>query len=214
MKKLITILLLAFSNCSFGQVSSSSQTFEYINNELIVYHSIQFNFGAGESCPEYISYQFSESNNDISLNITYNIIGTWQSFFCERKDTFTLQVPEGVYDLTVCVDIINTDINTQLIDTTNFSCDFYSNNILGTEELSFLERSISIFPNPVSTNLAITAENNVSIESVKLFDLQGRELRFINADFNSINLSELPTGNYFIEIATNKGVLRKKLMVE
>ena len=214
MKKLITLLLLVISNCSYGQVSSSSQTFEYINNELIVYHSIQFNFGAGESCPEYISYQFSESNNDISLNITYNIIGTWQSFFCERKDTFILQVPEGVYDLTVCVDIINTDINTQLIDTTNFSCDFYSNNILGTEELSFLENSISIFPNPVSTTLSITSKNGVSIKRIKLYDLQGREIMLNTTNFNKIDVSNLPTGNYFLEIETDKGVLRKNLMIE
>ncbi len=179
MKKLITILLLVVSNCGFGQFSfvEANHTTS-INSDTLIICLTSYYYNS--SCTTPINYSFTVNSTIINLNVEYFVPTVSQALDCSTTDTFKVQLPSGEYDLTVCIDLIGYVSQTQIDTVFNIDCDTTSNIVLGTEELSFLERSISIFPNPVSTNLAITTENNVSIENVILFDLQGRELQFIN----------------------------------
>ncbi len=148
------------------------------------------------------------------MNVEYFVPTIVQSLDCSTTDTFKVQLPSGEYDLTVCIDLIGYVSQTQIDTVFNVDCDTTSNIILDTEELSFLENSISIFPNPVSSTLAITTKNEVLIEGIKLYDLQGREIVLNTKNFHQIDVSNLPTGNYFLEIETDKGIIREKLMIE
>jgi hypothetical protein len=217
MKSFLLLFFTVFTFVTFSQeksfVVNSTQTFEYVNNELFVDHSILFHLGSGNICPEYSYYSFDENSNDVNLNVAYSLIGNWPTNFCERLDTFVLQLPEGIFDVTVCVDIINTDINTQEPDTTNYSCDYYPSYLLDVNEVSNLEKSISIYPNPASTYFTILPNSNLEIIEVSLFDYFGRHIQRNIVDFTEIDVSILALGSYFLEIRTNKGLIVKKVMV-
>ncbi len=71
----------------------------------------------------------------------------------------------------------------------------------------------SIYPNPVKDEVTITVNNLYRVESISVMDLTGRILKNISASNSTqINLSDLKSGYYIININTSEGVLSSKLM--
>jgi len=74
--------------------------------------------------------------------------------------------------------------------------------------------SINLFPNP-SQNF-LTLITNEPLKSVHIFNLLGEQELFEQLTTNnqqlSINVSTLKAGVYFVEVETEKGVVRKKLL--
>lgn len=52
----------------------------------------------------------------------------------------------------------------------------------------------------------------MDINTVSLLDINGRILKTLNKNFESINVSDLQSGTYFIKIETNEGNLTKKIL--
>lgn len=82
------------------------------------------------------------------------------------------------------------------------------------EQLSITDNSwtnnLQIYPNPASDKIFIKAEK---LNSIELFDLQGRKLNLkLNSD-NSINVSSLPKGVYMIKLNQNGKSVSKKIVV-
>lgn len=79
---------------------------------------------------------------------------------------------------------------------------------------NFEDRNVAVYPNPVQNKLQISAKDN--IQSVQLFDLQGRLIR--TATTNNINvtfdMSGHASGIYFVKIHTGKGVKTEKIIKE
>ncbi|MGB2116067.1 MAG: LamG-like jellyroll fold domain-containing protein [Flavobacteriaceae bacterium] len=93
-----------------------------------------------------------------------------------------------------------------------FTTDYY----LSKEELDFVT-GLSIYPNPVIDNCNIKASSNL-IDSVSIFNLQGQEIKRINNNQPkanmTLNLSDLTSGNYFVNITgsgitTTRKILKK-----
>ncbi len=74
--------------------------------------------------------------------------------------------------------------------------------------------STIIYPNPVSNYINIKSEN--TIIKVTIFDIVGSEI--LNKNFNNnhvlISTENIPSGVYFIQIKTNKGIINKKIVKE
>lgn len=64
--------------------------------------------------------------------------------------------------------------------------------------------TVSIYPNPVSTSLTIEADN-ISIKSVSVFSTSGRQVYNMRYTGETIDVSFLPSGLYFIECITSEG---------
>lgn len=77
-----------------------------------------------------------------------------------------------------------------------------------------VDASISIYPNPVKDIITIRSVSQV--QSVQLYDVQGRLLQTMMIDANEyqFNLSERANGVYFVKIATNSGVKIEKIIKE
>lgn len=74
--------------------------------------------------------------------------------------------------------------------------------------------NLSLYPNPTKDILTIQNQNDLVIESVSLYDTLGRKVMDgINAT-ESIDVSNLTTGIYFIHIATDSGIVTKKVIKE
>jgi len=76
----------------------------------------------------------------------------------------------------------------------------------------FLEKSISIYPNPVNKVLHIDSAN-AGIHHLEVFDLQGRlVIEASEVQGHQIDVSALPQGIYILKLETKKGLITKKLV--
>ena len=80
---------------------------------------------------------------------------------------------------------------------------FYSNQLLATAENS--KQKTSVYPNPASDELFVKNENNIELSAIKITDLTGKIVLNQNAALNSINISNLSKGMYFVTIETQTG---------
>ncbi|PIV17507.1 MAG: hypothetical protein COS42_04430 [Flavobacteriales bacterium CG03_land_8_20_14_0_80_35_15] len=87
----------------------------------------------------------------------------------------------------------------------------YTGNVLSINEFTN-SNTIALWPNPTKAILNINSLFNDTISIVKIYDLQGKlVMEFSN---NSINVSALSNGLYFVKIVTDKGEQTKKFLKE
>lgn len=85
-----------------------------------------------------------------------------------------------------------------------------TNVILGIENNLIENQEFSIYPNPTSDKIFIDMKDYIGEIHLKIIDMNGNVL--IKQTNNSeINVSELMSGIYFLEISTKSKVLRKKV---
>lgn len=83
-------------------------------------------------------------------------------------------------------------------------------NPLGTDD--FLSESVSVYPNPASERVFVRTAADSHLGQLLLYDLLGQLLHTTKE--NSISVSGLPQGVYFLQIKTDKGNVTKKILVE
>jgi len=133
----------------------------------------------------------------------YNLIGTNLNYVC---------CDEGeIDDVKTCMQ--NLAANNSLTDGWQFSnltitsdCEPYG---LGTEDLS-PQAKIALYPNPVKEVLYFSASGKVA--KAEIYDLNGRLIKTAAVSNNSVNVSSLSKGVYFIILHTDKGTVKEKFM--
>lgn len=83
-------------------------------------------------------------------------------------------------------------------------------NLLSTTTTSNSKFTLS--PNPVENLLNISTPNNLEIYEIKIFTIDGKQIQVNYNNFEQLDLSNLVTGIYTIEITTNSGKYFKKLI--
>ena len=86
----------------------------------------------------------------------------------------------------------------------------YINPNLGISDLSYLEESISLFPNPTSGQIQLNISNDIEVIKVKLYNVLGQQIAL--AANNTIEMSFLPSGLYYLQIDTNLGTTTKTVI--
>ncbi|GEP51044.1 T9SS C-terminal target domain-containing protein [Flavobacterium noncentrifugens] len=89
-------------------------------------------------------------------------------------------------------------------------------NVLGTQDFSLADQT-NVYPNPSDGNFNIENSKLLRIETVSLYDIQARLIREIKVNTTEatipIAMPELPSGVYFIEIATAGDRSVKKIKI-
>lgn len=75
----------------------------------------------------------------------------------------------------------------------------------------FFADNFNMYPNPVNDILNITSKNNVAINSITITDLAGRVVKSLG-NVSNINVSELASGTYLIDITTDNGKASSKFI--
>ena len=75
----------------------------------------------------------------------------------------------------------------------------------------FDNNSISIFPNPVSTNLKIAKPFAEEITSIEICSVNGNVVLLDKSGKTSIDVSNLPNGTYFITVITSQKKMYRKI---
>ncbi|HUH25191.1 MAG TPA: T9SS type A sorting domain-containing protein [Flavobacterium sp.] len=80
---------------------------------------------------------------------------------------------------------------------------------------SFLSEQFTIFPNPASNLVNITNTSNLGVEEVSIYDVSGKLLKtqkVVSTEDIELNIEELATGTYMLQIQTNQGTAVKKII--
>lgn len=72
----------------------------------------------------------------------------------------------------------------------------------------------SLYPNPTTNLLNLEVKNGIEINGISIYNMLGQLVLNSNADLKIIDVSSLNTGNYFIKIATDKGITTSKFVKE
>ena len=83
--------------------------------------------------------------------------------------------------------------------------------LTATQETTFKKNNFKIFPNP--TKKTITIESTSKIEAVSIFNQTGQKNIEIASPQNKIDVSTLQPGLYYIEVKTEFGIVREKLII-
>ena len=89
--------------------------------------------------------------------------------------------------------------------------------LLSINELNIQESSFTIAPNPANKFIKISNIENINISEISIIDFNGRVVinQKINGNSNlEINISELASGIYLLNINSNKGIITKKIIKE
>jgi hypothetical protein len=86
--------------------------------------------------------------------------------------------------------------------------------ILGVNN-NVLEQTLSVYPNPATDFVTISNSADVSINSIEIYDMNGRlvnQLKVGSTSDQTINVSELSTGMYLINITSDQATVVKRLI--
>jgi hypothetical protein len=210
MKKIYFVVLL-----SLFSLIINSQTIENLNISGSLAEFIEVDLTVIEGYEiGYLSHSHTTVNYEINLSVCYWF--TIASVVSNINNVFSIPIEPGSNDYILNVEIYNS--------TSQELCDFYS--LTDTASIEFttpLSQSVSfsdteyellIYPNPAKEILFFEVNNDIQILSISLFNMLGSKILEINNPVNELNLNEINTGVYFINIETNKGKLIKRFLKE
>lgn len=90
---------------------------------------------------------------------------------------------------------------------------FSASSPLGVND--FISDKFTVFPNPTKDILNISSEENLLFSNITINDLNGREIKSIGVNSLSntqLNIADLASGMYLINIATDQGKAVKKII--
>jgi hypothetical protein len=87
-----------------------------------------------------------------------------------------------------------------------------NNFIIGMKEQQLDNSSVQFYPNPVSSELVMIANQTFLKQDVVIYAVTGQELK--RSIVGKIDCSDLAKGIYIAELNTEKGVIRKKIIKE
>lgn len=80
---------------------------------------------------------------------------------------------------------------------------------------NFHEKSrLLLHPNPAKNEVLITGDNNMFINEIIFYNSVGQKVLSVNQFENKIDISELKSGIYFINIVTRQSLISQKLIVK
>ena len=96
----------------------------------------------------------------------------------------------------------------------------FVDNLVITQTLSaneYVADKFSTYPNPVKNIISISNSENINVKSISISDLNGRVVKteiFSNVSDININVSELSSGMYLLNINSGQGIVTKKIVKE
>jgi len=86
----------------------------------------------------------------------------------------------------------------------------FSNDVLSIVNNNISE-SLKLFPNPAANKINLTIANNISVDSIYIYDVFGRSIE-VSINNNSLDISFLTSGVYTLSIETTLGRINKKFI--
>jgi len=124
---------------------------------------------------------YVQANTDTWLEYTYNIPASYNS--------------QAVY---IGIQCVSNDAFVFMVD------DFKVTTTGTASTEDFFKENFSLFPNPTTEIINITSEKGMDIKEIKIIDFTGRIAKSVS-NVTMINVADLASGTYFIDIKTLEG---------
>ncbi len=215
MKKNFTLFLFFIYCITYSQYIMNLEASQNGADQIKVHLKVYF----PTSTSAYLSYNTEINQNIITLNV------------CYYKSQFGGDTAVAIYDNDFFIDIPNNSnyvlkvnqytswneitCNYNVLEDTatiNFTTPIQGVISLKTSDLLTLDEKIKLFPNPAKNIVNIKLIS--SFNKIKIFDSSGKLILNIQNSENKIDVSKLTSGIYFIELLNDKGVQRKKLIIQ
>ena len=82
---------------------------------------------------------------------------------------------------------------------------------VGLEDFANIANAVSIHPNPVSNLLTINTDN-LNTTAVSIISLSGQTLKTVTTTTKTVDVSDLASGIYFLQIHTDQGMVSKRFV--
>jgi GH25 family lysozyme M1 (1,4-beta-N-acetylmuramidase) len=176
-------------NVSADQNYSGSQTVDDLPNIDLDY---------------YLSIDCNLSSDDILLGTDNSTIGIDDTSDTESK---TLTIPSNTANGTYYI-IFSAD-NENEVNESNENNNIACIQIIVSDALSLInyefQKTLTIYPNPASDIINIKSENNLILNKLILYDLNGRKIKEKQGtNLNKIKISELTSGIYLLKVVSNE----------
>lgn len=153
----------------------------------------------------YSTYNIYKQTNGGTYELLVSLASTNTSYNDTQADVLT-----NFYKYYVSIDVANCgsnpgsslNSNREVVDPSNLS----------TNDWEELERQISLFPNPASTTVTFDIPDNVLLKEVRILNNLGQLIS--KYDTSTIDVENLATGMYYLQIETNMGTSNKSLIKE
>ena len=83
---------------------------------------------------------------------------------------------------------------------------------LGTNDLVAESKKVSLYPNPAKST--VNFKNADKIKSIDIYESTGRKFKTVKLESESINVSDLKSGSYYLEITLNDGTLSFEKLIK
>ena len=174
----------------------------------------------GRGYPIYTT-EWSQTQNELSLDI-FQISSDPSVYFFNMPLPF--QLHSGSWDSTIVLDpkfsgeqfniTLSRNIDSIIFDPEQWITAEHQL-ITSTNELSILESSLKIYPNPTNGLISIGVARNFNIEQIRIVDSNGALVkRFFQPSPTNISVEEITAGVYIIEILSDQQTIRKKLIIQ
>jgi hypothetical protein len=133
--------------------------------------------------------------------------GISSTTFAPKSFTYT-PTTAGVYYFSFLNNSpINANVQALIVDT------FAVSQVLSTSE--FLDSKFSVSPNPANDFISVTNSDNILVSGISITDLNGRVVKqnsYTNVSDIQVNVSDLASGMYMMNITSDKGSVTKKIV--
>jgi len=115
----------------------------------------------------------------------------------------------------ICIQVDNVAYSTtnwtNIDATASFSLN--CNGSVGVNE-QVSQSSLTVYPNPATSQLTLQLQSRQVIENVSIMDVTGKTVKTIITNNNTIDVSNLVKGIYFLQVQTEKGIVNSKFIKE
>ena len=201
--KILLSLLLVSSMILHGQtienISVSPSDIEGIDISLEVCHG----YGIG-----YINHSDTVEESEINLTVCYHVSDA-PITDCDFR-VITVPINPEIENYTLNVEVYKSLLPTECDYST--LTDTLTQAVVLSNTENEIEEQIQVFPNPTNGLLNIEVNNNFQINSISLYNLIGTKILVINNPKNELDLSNLNSGIYLLEIRTDKGKVVERIV--
>lgn len=84
-------------------------------------------------------------------------------------------------------------------------------------ENNYYDRFVTCYPNPVNDELNIAISNNLQVETITLYSVNGQQMQTItnvNSNIITLQTSAIASGIYTVKLLTNYGIVVKQIVIE
>jgi len=97
-------------------------------------------------------------------------------------------------------------------ETGSYNFELNPQNVLSTTDFE-LKKNILVYPNPSNSIITIQNNSGQTIQSISMYNMVGTKVKVFKNPESRINISNLTSGIYFLQLKTDIGVANKKLIV-